>query len=229
MKSFNLGIKLKFEKILLASVLLVILTIGAVSANESTAVDEPVSQELAESPMAADISADSICDEQQTADGAALASSDDNNELSVGDKKNVSYEIYYGEYYVNDYDSHESTPITMIWNEADATGNFAVSWGNNGGFSIPIQYTDIDYSTHNINPVSSISFSQIFNEIEGNLDYGVSETVTISYEGDDNYNGFTISHKFIIDYTAYLSIDDYDYGAKPILFVNVPKIGRAHV
>ena len=90
--------------------------------------------------------------------------------------------------------------------------------------SIPIQYQAIDKDTHCLLPVSSLTFGQIFNQIE-DLDYGMSETVIISYAGDENYNGFTISHKFVIDYTADLSIDDYDYGATPNLYVYVPHYG----
>ena len=196
--------------------MLIILAIGAVSANEDTAADEIVSQDSAEVPIAAD-----SVDVEQTTDGVALASSD-GDVVAADNRKNVSYEVYYEQYYVNDMESHSASPITVIWDENDATGYFSVSWGENGGFSMPIQYMSIDPDTHSIGPVSSLTFGQIFNEIEGPIEEGVTETVTIEYEGDSNYKPFKISHVFDVKYKGYMDLNTYEYGEIPTLYVYVP-------
>ena len=135
-----MGIKLKFNRLLLVSIfLLAILTLGAVSADDCTNAAEVSSEEPAEPPIAADISDDSSVEDEQITDEVALASSDKNpanDDLSAGNKKNISFEVDYNEYYINDYESHQLNPITMYWYENDATGDFSVTWANGeGGYS----------------------------------------------------------------------------------------------
>ena len=192
---------MKIKHLIIVSLILAILTIGAVSASEDISQDI-ISEDTSEEVISQDCLDDDLTasdDEQEidSNDEDTISSCDLTDKVSTDERRNVTYEINIpksvraGPIGVNDEEMTaldlRNCAIHYFFMDGDASGNFSILIDNKQVFTAPINRYTRDY----------------FNLNNLNLAYGIHD-VQVKYAGDENYLPFNVTGSYEYYYMKFV-------------------------